>query len=31
VVFGEPLDFLIICGGGVIVIAITQLAYFEKR
>ena len=30
-VFGEPLDFLIICGGGVIVIAITQLAYFEKR
>ena len=31
VVFGEPLDFLIICGGGVIVMAITQLAYFEKR
>ena len=31
VVFGEPLDFLIICGGGVIVVAITQLAYFEKR
>ena len=30
-VFGEPLDFLIICGGGVIVVAITQLAYFEKR
>ena len=31
VVFGEPLDFLISCGGGVIVVAITQLAYFEKR
>ena len=31
VVFGEPLDFLIICGGGVIVMAITQLAYFETR
>ncbi len=30
-IFGEPIDFLIIMGGGFIVLAITQIAYSEKK
>jgi len=30
-IFGEPIDFLIIIGGGFIVFAITQIAYSEKK
>ena len=30
-IFGEPVDFLIIIGGGFIVFAITQIAYSEKK
>ena len=30
-IFGEPIDLLIIIGGGFIVLAITQIAYSEKQ
>jgi len=30
-IFGEPIDLLIIIGGGFIVLAITQIAYSEKK
>ena len=30
-IFGEPIDLLIIIGGGFIVLAITQISYSEKK